>query len=102
MVFCGERYLKVNEMGATVSAEKLAAVEAKIRQSLGAGQWWALSGSLPPGVPVDIYAQLTTLLKAGGAKVLLDASGESLRQGLQASLISLNPTQSKPLIWWVT
>lgn len=100
MIFCGDRYLKVNEVGPTVSAENLAAIEAKIRHYLAPGQWWVLSGSLPPGAPVDSYARLTMLLKAGGAKVLLDASGEALRQGLQAQpdLVKPNTVEAADLV----
>ena len=40
-----------------------------------------LTGSLPPGVPTDIYATLTALHPG---KVILDASGEALLLALQA------------------
>ena len=45
----------------------------------------ALSGSLPPGAPVDLYAQLTRVARAHGCRVLLDTSGEALRGGLEAA-----------------
>lgn len=100
MVFCGERYLKVNEAGPLISAERLAEMEAKIHHYLAPDQWWVLSGSLPPGAPIDIYAQLTSLLKAGGARVLLDASGESLRRGLaaQPDLVKPNTVEAADLV----
>lgn len=100
MVFCGERYLKVNEAGPLISPEKLAEMKAKIHHYLAPDQWWVLSGSLPPGAPVDIYAQLTSLLKAGGARVLLDASGESLRRGLaaQPDLVKPNTVEAADLV----
>jgi len=45
----------------------------------------ALSGSLPPGAPADLYAELTRLAHLHGCRVLLDTSGEALRRGLEAA-----------------
>jgi len=44
----------------------------------------ALSGSLPPGAPADMYAELTRIAHLYGCRVLLDTSGEALRRGLEA------------------
>lgn len=100
MVFCGERYLKVNEAGPLVTPANLVAIQDKIADHLAPDQWWVLSGSLPPGAPVDIYAQLTRQIKAGGAKVLLDASGESLRRGLEAQpdVVKPNTVEAADLV----
>jgi 1-phosphofructokinase family hexose kinase len=43
-----------------------------------------LSGSLPPGVPVDAYATLVRLAAAREVRTVLDTSGEPLRHGLVA------------------
>jgi tagatose 6-phosphate kinase len=43
-----------------------------------------VSGSQPPGVPVDGYAELTRLAAAAGATVVLDAAGPALRAALAA------------------
>jgi 1-phosphofructokinase family hexose kinase len=45
----------------------------------------AISGSLPPGAPSDLYAEITRLAHVYGCRVLLDTSGEALRQGLEAA-----------------
>ncbi|OEV32067.1 1-phosphofructokinase [Streptomyces nanshensis] len=50
----------------------------------GAPEAVALCGSLPPGVPVGAYAQLTKEAHAAGVPVVLDTSGEPLRRGLAA------------------
>ena len=44
----------------------------------------ALSGSLPPGAPADLYAELTRIAHLQGCRVLLDTSGEALQRGLEA------------------
>lgn len=60
----------------------------------------ALSGSLPPGAPIDFYAELTHLAHAHNCRVLLDTSGEALRQGLAASpdLVKPNRHEAEMLI----
>ena len=50
-----------------------------------------ISGSQPPGVPVDGYAQLTRLAGAAGVTVVLDAAGPALRAALAA-----RPDVAKP------
>ncbi len=86
-----ERYVKVNEAGPTVQAEELAAFIERVRERVRPGDVWVLSGSLPPGVPSDFYAQLVALVQAKGAKALLDASGEALRLGCAASPYLVKP-----------
>ena len=43
-----------------------------------------LSGSLPPGLPVDGYATLIRLARSAGVPTVLDTSGEPLRLGAAA------------------
>jgi 1-phosphofructokinase family hexose kinase len=45
----------------------------------------AISGSLPPGAPTDLYVEITRLAHVYGCRVLLDTSGEALRRGLEAA-----------------
>jgi 6-phosphofructokinase 2 len=40
------------------------------------------SGSLPPGAPVDFYAQAARLVAAGGGSFILDTSGAALKPAL--------------------
>lgn len=46
--------------------------------------WFVLTGSLPPGVPADIYATLIARIQAHDVPVALDTSGEALREGVRA------------------
>lgn len=45
------------------------------------------SGSLPPGVPADVYARLGAMLPPGGPRLIVDSSGPALRQTRGAYLI---------------
>lgn len=47
------------------------------------------SGSLPPGVPDDFYAQVAQLMAARGVRMVLDSSGAALREGLAGGGIDL-------------
>ncbi len=51
-----------------------------------------LSGSLPPGVPDDFYAQIVYALKASATRIVLDASGAPLRLALQVGVHLFKPS----------
>jgi 6-phosphofructokinase 2 len=50
------------------------------------------SGSLPPGVPLDFYAQLIRRLKLSGVNVLLDTSGQALFEALEEGVYLIKPS----------
>lgn len=86
---------KVNEPGPALDADvRDALADVLVREAAGA-RWVALSGSLPPGVPVAWYAELTQRLRATGAKVALDTSGGPLLAALAEGTVSL-PDLVKP------
>ncbi|MBI5446036.1 MAG: 1-phosphofructokinase family hexose kinase [Deltaproteobacteria bacterium] len=49
------------------------------------------SGSLPPGVPSDFYAQVARIGNRFGARVVVDTSGEALRLALQEGVYLIKP-----------
>jgi len=49
------------------------------------------SGSLPPGVPADFYAQAARIAKRRGSKMIIDASGESLKEALREGVYLIKP-----------
>jgi 1-phosphofructokinase family hexose kinase len=55
----------------------------------------ALSGSLPPGAPADLYGQLIQMAHLYGCRALLDTSGEALRLGLQAAPDFVKPNRDE-------
>lgn len=50
------------------------------------------SGSLPPGVPADFYAQLCRQAKAHGSRVVMDASGPALAAALAEGVYLFKPS----------
>jgi 6-phosphofructokinase 2 len=49
------------------------------------------SGSLPPGVPTDFYARAARVGKDRGAKVIIDVSGEALKEALKEGVYLIKP-----------
>ncbi|GGH32101.1 1-phosphofructokinase [Paenibacillus segetis] len=52
-----------------------------------------LSGSLPPGAPAQLYADLIDIVKSTHARVFLDTSGAALNSGLQAQPYFVKPNE---------
>lgn len=64
--------------GPTLSeAEWTACLDAAVEASEGG--YVVASGSLPPGVPDDVYVRLARALEPSGARLLIDTSGPALR-----------------------
>ena len=49
------------------------------------------SGSLPPGVPDDFYAQLATTMRGSDVKLIVDTSGLPLQRALEAGVYLIKP-----------
>ncbi len=79
------------EPGAPVTREEYERFLADYTAALKEADAVTISGSMPKGVPMDCYATLIRLAKEKNVPVLLDTSGEVLRQGAAAC-----PTLMKP------
>lgn len=55
----------------------------------------ALSGSLPPGAPSNLYAELIGLAHDYDCRTLLDTSGDALREALTAAPDFVKPNRSE-------
>jgi 6-phosphofructokinase 2 len=49
------------------------------------------SGSLPPGIPLDIYAVLSKIAKLNHAQFIVDTSGEALKHAVNEGVYLLKP-----------
>ncbi|MFO7684413.1 MAG: 1-phosphofructokinase [Chloroflexota bacterium] len=88
-------YVKVNEPGPTISAQELDAMRQKVKKLARHGDWWVLAGSLPPGAPDTIYADLIYTIQAAGGFVILDTSGAALRHGCAARPFLAKPNDAE-------
>jgi 1-phosphofructokinase len=85
------RITDINFPGQTVNAEHVAALRERIEGLIPDHDGFVLSGSVPAGVPANLYAELVARLKDAGKKVLLDTSGEPLRAALAAAPWAIKP-----------
>lgn len=72
----------INFPGLSPRAEDIAELMERIASLAEPGRWFVLSGSVPPGVPDSIYAEMIELIRGRGGRVLLDTSGRPLRETL--------------------
>jgi 1-phosphofructokinase len=75
---------KLNEPGAALDEAARAALAGQLRRYAVGARWVALSGSLPPGTPVDWYATLVRVLRGTGARIAVDTSEAPLVALLEA------------------
>ncbi len=86
---------EINEKGSNVSSEAINGIFENIISNTENGDTVTLSGSVPPGVPKDIYKNLITSLKSNGVTTLLDADGELLRLGIKAKPDFIKPNRDE-------
>lgn len=81
---------ELNASGTPVDAEQLRAMELLVRKQAAQSDALILTGSTPPGCPVDFYARLAEL---SACRVFLDADGDRLRAGLHAKPYLIKPNR---------
>ena len=86
---------EIYEKGEMVPVEKIEELEAHFREIVGDYRAITLSGSLPPGVPSDIYARLIKIARATGVPTYLDGSKNALRDGISAQPFLVKPNETE-------
>lgn len=83
---------EVTADGPLVSSGALEVVEASLLHAAGDG-YGVLTGSLPRGVPTTTYAALVRRLRAQGARAVVDARPEILREAVAARPFLIKPNR---------
>jgi 6-phosphofructokinase 2 len=78
--------------GPTISASEADAILADVRATTA--QLVVMSGSMPPSLPEDFYAQLAAAAPRD-ARVILDTSGEPLARGLAGGVFVAKPNRNE-------
>ena len=86
---------EVYEQGEPIPPDKLAEFNTRFEHAVAGCEAVTLSGSLPPGVPSDFYAELIRLAHAAHVPALLDASGDALQQGIAARPALVKPNKQE-------
>ena len=75
-----------NEPGPAAAPADIAVLAQRLEALARPGALFVLAGSAGPGVPADIYAELTARLKGRGAAALVDADGPLLAAALEGTV----------------
>ncbi|MEU9835752.1 1-phosphofructokinase [Streptosporangium sp. NPDC048047] len=86
---------KINEPGTALSSAELDALAEAVLGEAGSADWVVASGSLPPEVPVDVYARLCRRFARAGILVAVDTSGPALREALEAGPALIKPNREE-------
>ena len=90
----------INEPGPLADETTLQTLLNTLCEKIHPGDIAILSGSLPKGAAPDIYRRWTEKLHAVGARVILDADGEAMAEGVKAApdLVKPNDTELARLL----
>jgi 1-phosphofructokinase len=81
----------VNFPGQTAIESDIQSLIQTVDQLTAEYDWFVLSGSIPAGIPTQIYAELIDRLRAKNKTVVLDASGDSFREAISAAPYAVKP-----------
>ncbi len=85
----------INQRGPTISADEWDRLVGKIDTLAPKANWVSFGGSLPPGVEKDAFYKLAQIAKKHGRKVVLDADGAVLSEGLKANPDFIKPNSAE-------
>jgi len=79
-----QRHTILSEAGPPTELTYLDKLRFELERRLRPNDWVVLAGSVPPGIPASVYADLTEIAHAYGAMVCLDADEKLLELGIEA------------------
>lgn len=86
---------KINEPGTALTEAELDTLAAAVLDAAGSADWVVASGSLPPDVPVDVYASLCRRFADAGIHVAVDTSGPALVSSLCEGPALIKPNREE-------
>ncbi len=89
---------EIYEKGDPVPPDKVAEMLVRFEEIVARYTAVTLSGSLPPGVPQDFYAQLIKIARDADVPTFLDSSKEALLQGVAAKPFLIKPNETEVAI----
>lgn len=84
---------ELNEPGPVIAEDELEALLQKLEAYADENALFVLAGSVPAGVPKDIYKTIIARVHAKGAKVFMDADGELFVKSLAAKPDFIKPNR---------
>lgn len=90
---------EIREKGCPVDASFFQEILDTVRELGPRSTVICASGSVPPGLPNDVYAQLGELARSLGKPFVLDAKGAFLQEGLRARPFAVKPNLAELEEW---
>lgn len=81
----------INEPGPQIAPEEYEKLLAELDAQLKEGDLLVLAGSIPQGLPRNVYGSLIRRFRPRGIRVFLDADGDALRLSLEAQPYLIKP-----------
>lgn len=91
----GKDQVEVLEKGPTINEKELEDFKAKFKKLLNEVDLIVASGSLPKGIDKNFYSELIKMAKEKGKRFILDASGETLVEGIKAGPFLVKPNKEE-------
>jgi 1-phosphofructokinase family hexose kinase len=91
---------EINEVGPVVAAAELSILYEKLSYLSSGGQVFVIAGSLPSGVPQEIYRDIVELLRKRGIFTVIDAAGPPFKRAVAAhpDLVSPNIREAEEIV----
>jgi len=84
-------YTDVNESGVFISEDQQILLEKKLMNYVTSQSLVVFTGSVPPGVPKNVYQSLINRVQKIGATAVLDADGDLFKLGIKAGPKIIKP-----------
>jgi 6-phosphofructokinase 2 len=85
------RQTRIDAPGPNISRDELGKLIDKITRIKPKPDFLVFAGSVPPGVPADIYRQLIEEARKSGIKTVLDSDNKWLKEGIRAKPNVIKP-----------
>jgi 1-phosphofructokinase/tagatose 6-phosphate kinase len=85
--------------GPTMSDAEVQAIKNKVQELAIQSSVVVMSGSLPPGAPNTLYAELIRIVRSAGARAFLDTGGTAFNVGLNATPHFVKPNEQELAEW---
>ena len=86
---------EINEEGPAFDFQASAAIRKRLLEMATPQDVVVISGKIPPSAPTDIYRTIIREIAHRGIRVILDASGEALENGLRSVPFAVKPNASE-------
>lgn len=84
-------FTELNEFGGRVTQEDISLLKKKIREHAVNSDLIVISGSVPKGVPMNIYKEIIEDLQSLDVRIILDAEKELLTEGIKGKPYLIKP-----------